>query len=410
MTGVWALAALWFGLALIASLTSNWFRISTALSEIIVGMTASAVFGAMIGPDVLGTNEPWVKVLAGTGAILLTFLAGAELDPQVFKLKWKEAVAVGFASFFLPSLGCAAAAHYLLGWGVMPGILAGIALAATSVAVVYTVMMEFGFNRTDYGKTILAACFITDLGTVIALGLVFAPFTMKTLIFVVAVAAAFTGLPWLTPRLFKLYGGRPSELETKFLLLCLLGTGSLATWAGSEAVLPAYLIGMALAGSVGRDHVLIRRLRTVTIGLLTPFYFMRAGYLVSIPAVIAAPAGVLFFLIVEAVTKIGSVYPVAKYYGSTHKEAMYTTLLMSSGLTFGTIASLFGLSNGIIDKSQYSTLVAAIIGTAIIPTVIANSFFLPRHLLPKARPEDSLGRGRDAAARAARLGRVPING
>lgn len=387
MTGVWALAALWFGLALIASLFSNWFRISTALSEIIVGMTASLIFGAVIGPDVLGVNEPWVKVLAGVGAILLTFLAGAELDPQVFKLKWKEAVAVGLASFFLPSVGCAAAGYYLLGWKLMPSVLAGIALAATSVAVVYTVMMEFGFNKTEYGKTILAACFITDLGTVVTLGLVFAPFTIRTLILVVVGVAAFVGLPWLTPRLFKLYGSRPSELETKFLLLCLLGMGSLATWADSEAVLPAYLIGMALAGSVGRDHALIRRLRTVTIGLLTPFYFTRAGYLVSIPAVIAAPLGVVFFLVVEAATKIVSVYPVAKYYGSAHKEAMYTTLLMSSGLTFGTIAALFGLSHEIIDKSQYSTLVAAIIGTAIIPTLIANSFYLPRHLLPETETE-----------------------
>ncbi|QSR84829.1 cation:proton antiporter [Methylacidimicrobium sp. B4] len=391
MTQVWALASLWFGLALVASLASNWLRISTALSEIIVGMIASTVFAATIGPDLLGTNEPWVKVFAGVGAILLTFLAGAELDPQVFRRKWKEAVAVGAASFLLPSLGCAAAAHYLLGWKVMPSILAGIALAATSVAVVYTVMMEFGFNRTEFGKTILAACFVTDLGTVVTLGLVFAPFTGKTLIFAVALVAVFVGLPWLTRQLFRRYGERPSELETKFLLLCLLGMGALATWAGSEAVLPAYLIGMTLAGSVGRDHSLIRRLRTVTIGLLTPFYFTRAGYLVSIPAVIAAPMGVLFFFLAETFTKIVSVYPVAKSYGSTHKEAMYTTLLMSSGLTFGTIASLFGLSHGIIDKSQYSTLVAAIIGTAIIPTVIANAFFLPRHLLPKADPPASAG-------------------
>src|SRR5579883_3242391 len=410
MTGIWALASLWFALALIASLAAIYFRVSIALAEIMVGACAQLILGSAFGPALLGTDEPWVKTLAGLGAIMLTFLAGAELDPDVFKLKWKEAVAIGVASFLLPFLGCAAAANMLLGWGARPSLLAGLALAATSVAVVYTVMMEFGFNKTNFGKVILAGCFVTDLGTVIGLGLIFAPFTLKTLIFIGVSLPAIVALPWLVPRIFRVCGGKPSEFEAKFLLFCLLGSGALALWAGSEAVLPAYLIGMALAGSVGRDHVLIRRLRTVTIGLLTPFYFMRAGYLVSIPAVIAAPAGVLFFLIVEAVTKIGSVYPVAKYYGSTHKEAMYTTLLMSSGLTFGTIASLFGLSNGIIDKSQYSTLVSAIIGTAIIPTVIANSFFLPRHLLPKARPEDSLGRGRDAAARAARLGRVPING
>ena len=136
----------------------------------------------------------------------------------------------------------------------------------------------------------------------------------------------------------------------------------------------------------GRDHLLIRRLRTLTIGLLTPFYFIRAGYLVSIPAIVAAPAAFFFLLMVEAATKIASVYPVARYFGSPRKDAIYRTLLMSTGLTFGTIASLFGLSHGIIDKSQYSTLVAAIIGTAIIPTLIANTFFLPRHLLPDQEP------------------------
>jgi glutathione-regulated potassium-efflux system ancillary protein KefC len=387
MTGVWALAALWLGLALVASLFSIWLRISTALSEIVVGTIAQLLIGAIVGSAVLGTDESWVKFLSGIGAIVLTFLAGAELDPVVFRLKWKEAAAVGLASFLFPFLGCAAAAHYLLGWEVMPSWLAGVAMSTTSVAVVYAVMLEFGFNTTDYGKTILAACFVTDLGTVVALGLIFAPFTLKTLTFVGAGIVVFAVLPWLTPRFFKYYGNRPSELETKFLLFCLLGMGALAGWADSEAVLPAYLIGMVLAGTVGRDHALIRRLRTLTFGLLTPFYFIRAGSFVSIPALIAAPIAFLCFLAVKIATKIIGVYPVTKLFGSPNKEAMYTTLLMSTGLTFGTISSLFGLSHGIIDQGQYSALVAAVIGSAVIPTVIANAFYLPHHLLPKAERE-----------------------
>src|SRR6266436_5516371 len=213
MTGVWALAALWLGLALIASLLSIWLRISTALSEIVVGTIAQLIIGAAIGSAVLGsavlgsavlgTDESWVKFLSGIGAIVLTFLAGAELDPVVFKLKWKEAALVGFASFLLPFLGCAAAAHYLLGWAVMPSWLAGVAMSTTSVAVVYAVMIEFGFNTTDYGKTVLAACFVTDLGTVVALGLIFAPFTLKTVIFLGVVAVVFVILPWITPRFFR---------------------------------------------------------------------------------------------------------------------------------------------------------------------------------------------------------------
>ena len=381
MTETWALAALWLGLALIATLVSIWLRVATALSEIVVGTLAQLLIGALVGTAVLGGDQGWIKFLSGTGAIVLTFLAGAELDPEVFRRKWKEATAVGLISFFAPFFGCAAAARWLLGWGVEASWLAGIAMSTTSVAVVYAVMLEFGFNVTDYGKTVLAACFITDLGTVVALGLIFAPFTLKTVLFIAVLAALAFVMPWLTPRFFRRYGGRPSEVEAKYLLLCLFGLGALAAWADSEPVLPAYLIGMVLAGTMGKDHALVRRLRTLTFGLLTPFYFIRAGSFVSVPALIAAPGAFLLLLIVKILTKIAGVYPVTQGFRSPRKEAIYTTLLMSTGLTFGTISALFGLSHQIVDQAQYSALVAAVIASAVLPTLVANAWFMPRHLL-----------------------------
>ena len=384
MTELWTLAALWLGLALAATLVSIWLRIATALSEIVVGTIAQLVIGAILGSSVLGTDQTWIKFLSGTGAILLTFLAGAELDPIVFRERWKEAGAIGIVSFLVPFLGCTVAARYLLGWEPMQSWLAGVAMSTTSVAVVYAVMLEFGFNATDYGKVVLAACFVTDLGTVLMLGLIFAPFTMKTLIFVVVCLAVLIFLPWVTAQFFRRFGGRPYELETKYLLLLLFALGGLAAWADSEAVLPAYLIGMILAGTVGKDHILIRRLRTLCFGFLTPFYFIRAGSFVSVPALIAAPAAFLVMLAVKLLTKVVGVYPITRSFGSPHREGMYTTLMMSTGLTFGTISSLFGLSHGIINQAQYSALVAAVIGSAVVPTLIANAFFLPRHLLPDA--------------------------
>lgn len=381
MTETWALAALWLGLALIATLVSIWLRVATALSEIVVGTIAQLLIGALVGTAVLGGDQGWIKFLSGTGAIVLTFLAGAELDPEVFRRKWKEATAVGLISFFAPFFGCAAAARWLLGWGVEASWLAGIAMSTTSVAVVYAVMLEFGFNVTDYGKTVLAACFITDLGTVVALGLIFAPFTLKTVLFVAVLAALAFIMPWLTPRFFRRYGGRPSEVEAKYLLLSLFGLGALAAWADSEPVLPAYLIGMVLAGTMGKDHALVRRLRTLTFGLLTPFYFIRAGSFVSVPALIAAPGAFLLLLIVKILTKIAGVYPVTQGFRSPRKEGIYTTLLMSTGLTFGTISALFGLSHQIVDQAQYSALVAAVIASAVVPTLVANAWFMPRHLL-----------------------------
>jgi glutathione-regulated potassium-efflux system ancillary protein KefC len=386
MQNVWALASLWVGLALIATLLAIWFKMSTALTEIVVGTVAQLIIAAIVGPLGLSAKTDWIAFLAGTGAIVLTFLAGAELDPVIFRAKWKEAVVVGLVGFFGPFLGCAAVARYVLHWSVSSSWLAGVALSTTSVAVVYAVMLELGFNKTEFGKAILAACFVNDLGTVIALGLIFSPFTIRTVIFVVVSAVVFFILPFITPRFFKRYGGRVSELEAKYLLFLLFAMGGLAVWSGSEAVLPAYIIGMVLAGTVGKDHILIRRLRTLTFGLLTPFYFIRAGSFVSVPALVAAPLVFLALFGAKMFSKIIGLFPTVRAFKYQREEGLYYTLMMSTGLTFGTISALFGLSHGIITQAQYSYLVATVIGSAVIPTMFANAWFLPRHLLPKPEP------------------------
>jgi len=381
MTETWLLAALWLGLALVATMLSIWLRVATALSEIVVGTVAQLIIGATIGTTLLHTEDSWIKFLSGTGAIVLTFLAGAELDPIVFRTQWKEACLIGLVGFVAPFFGCTALAYWVLHWDVSASWLAGVAMSTTSVAVVYAVMLEFGLNVTKYGKTVLAACFINDLLTVLALGFIFSPFTWKTGVFFGGASVVFAVLPFITPRFFKRYGGRPSELEAKFLLLTLFGLGGLATWSGSEAVLPAYLVGMVLAGTVGKDHALIRRLRTLTFGLLTPFYFIRAGSLVSLPALAAAPLGFVALLAGKMATKCIGVFPATQVFRAPTQEAIYTTLLMSTGLTFGTISALFGLSHGVITRAQYSAVVAAVVASAVVPTLIANAFFLPRHLL-----------------------------
>ena len=390
MENVWVLAAIWVGLALVATLFAIWFRISTALTEIIIGTVAQAAMVALLGSGGLSAKTPWITFLASVGAVVLTFLAGAELDPVVFRAKWKEATAVGLVGFFGPFLGCTAIAHYILHWSVRSSWLAGVALSTTSVAVVYAVMLELGFNKTEFGKAILAACFINDLGTVIALGLIFAPFTIRTLVFIVVSVAVFILLPVLTPRFFHRYGGRPSEMEAKYLLFVMFSLGGLAVWSGSEAVLPAYVVGMVLAGTVGKDHALIRRLRTLTFGLLTPFYFIRAGSFVSVAALIGAPAVFIALFLGKMVSKVVGLFPTVKIFKYQREEGLYYTLMMSTGLTFGTISSLFGLNHGIIDQAQYSFLVATVIGSAVVPTMIANAFFMPRHLLPRKEEKAAL--------------------
>ena len=384
MDTIFIAATLWLALAVVSALIASFLRISIALVEICIGVGAAAAIGYFELGDPLAAGSEWVRFLAASGAVLLTFLAGAELDPDVIKAKLTEVSVVGLVGFIAPFLGCAAVAYYWLGWDANASWLCGIALSTTSMAVVYAVMLETGFNKTEFGKGILGSCFINDLGTVVALGLLFAPFTYKTIVFIVGSIAALALLPISTAWLTRHYAYRTAAIRTKWIMLILFGLGALALWSGSEAVLPAYLAGMFLAGSAARDAHWMRRMRTLTVGFLTPFYFLRAGTLVSLPALLTAPLVFLTLLTGKVAAKIFGLYPVVSAFRREHNERWYYTLLMSTGLTFGTISALYGLAHGLVTQEQYSFLVAAVIASAVVPTIIAGVAFLPAHLLPDA--------------------------
>lgn len=108
MDSVFTVAAAWAGLALLATALASHLKVSLALVEIGVGVAAGAVASRFFGPEALGSNLPWLRFLAGTGAVLLTFLAGTELDPDRLRAKGKEVLLVGFVGFLAPFAGCAA--------------------------------------------------------------------------------------------------------------------------------------------------------------------------------------------------------------------------------------------------------------------------------------------------------------
>lgn len=370
MENTWAVASLWMALALAASLISVRIGLSVALAEILMGV---------IGGNFLNLQTaPWIDFLASFGAILLTFLAGAEIDPVSFRRHLKASLAIGTMSFLLPFIGAGLFAYFVAGWGLQAAQIAGIALSTTSVAVVYAVMVETRLNETDLGKLILAACFITDLGTVLALGILFADFDIWMLIFVGVTIPTLWLLPKVAPWVIRNWGQRVSEPEVKFFFLILFVLGWLATSARSEAVLPAYLIGLVTAGVFVNERALLHRMRTVAFAALTPFYFLKAGLFVSLPAIAAGIGLIAAFLAVKVGAKFIGVWPVSRAFRLGVRESNYTTLLMSTGLTFGSISALFGLSNGYIDQSQYTILVTVVIGSAVVPTLIAQTWFRPK--------------------------------
>jgi Kef-type K+ transport system membrane component KefB len=388
----WGLAAVWMGLALLASFISIRFNLSVALVEIVVGVAAGNLAMVLGQHHVFGLQwnlQPteWIRFLAGFGSILLTFMAGAEIEPSILRRYFKESLAIGAASFAAPFFGAMLYAHYVSGWEWPAATICGIALSTTSVAVVYAVMIETGLNETDFGKLLLAACFVTDLGTVVALGACFANYDRSLLVFAVVAAIVL----WLAPRFvqwfFTRFSTHVSEPGVKMVFFALFGLGWLATLSNSEAVLPAYMVGLALAGIFAHQRDTLRRLRTTVFAFLTPFYFLNAGMKVNATAVGASLGLIVILLVVKLITKTIGVWPLTQLFRFGFRESAYTTLLMSTGLTFGTISALFGLTHGYTDRAgtfhayinqeQYSILVTVVIGSAIVPTMIAQKFFRP---------------------------------
>ncbi len=372
LENIWFIAAIWMGLAFAASLISIRAGISVALVEILIGVLAGNFLG------VHATTE-WINFLAMLGSGVLTFLAGAEIDPVSLKANIKASLAIGTLSFLIPFVGIWAFAQFVLGWNLHQAQIAGIALSTTSVAVVYAVMIERGLASSALGKLILAACFVTDLGTVLALGVLFADFNIWLLIFVVVLCVALWFMPrWTRYIIVRMGATRISEPEVKFILFVLFFLGGMATMAKSEAVLPAYLVGLVVAGVFIRDKTLVNRMRSIAFAMFTPFYFIKAGLFVSLPALWASVGVILLLLALKMGSKVVGVWPLARTFRMRIREANYTTLLMATGLTFGTISALFGLNNKIIDQSQYTVLVTVVILSAIVPTLIAQRFFHPK--------------------------------
>jgi len=392
LENIWFIAAVWMGLALLASLISIRTGISVALIEISVGVVAGnlavgleggtlhvGIAGAGAGHlhHVLQSTE-WTNFLALLGSGVLTFLAGVEIDPVSLKTNWRASVLIGVISFAAPFVVVWLFAQFVFGWSLHQAQIAGIALSTTSVAVVYAVMIEGGFSDTAMGKMILTACFITDFGTVLALGTLFANYNLWLLLFVVVMLIVLWFMPrWTQSIITRLGETQVSEPEVKFIFFILFFLGGLATTAKSEAVLSAYLLGLVVAGVFLRDKTLVRRMRSIAFAVFTPFYFIKAGLYVSLPALWTGLLVITVFLTLKMVTKIAGVFPLARLHYMKVKEASYTTLLMATGLTFGTISSLYGLQNRIIDQNQYTILVSVVILSAFVPTLIAQKFFQP---------------------------------
>ena len=199
MQQLFAIAALWLAFAVVAAVIANRIKIAIALVEICVGVVVAADRQPLRRLRQAGLERALAQVprLDRRGAAHLPGRRRARPRRHAHEAHGGLGRGPRRLRRALPRLRGGGALSPRLGRAA--SLLAGVALSTTSMAVVYAVMLETGFNRTEFGKGILGACFVNDLGTVIALGLIFAPFTWKTVVFIVAAPASSPRYPgWST--------------------------------------------------------------------------------------------------------------------------------------------------------------------------------------------------------------------
>ncbi len=362
-----ALAALLAGTILLASMISVEIALAVALIELLAGVIVGNAFSVDI--------PSWLAFIGTFAGVVLTFQAGAEVDVPQFRREWRPSVAIGFASFFAPFAVVSLVAYFWLGWNHRQAEIGGLALSTTSLAVVYAVLVETGLNRELVGKRLMSATFVTDIATVIGLTVLFVKPTIWIAPFVAVSILLIAGLPKVSPWFFRRYGDRVIEPEIKLVFASLFLLMWLGGRAHSQAVLPAFFLGLAMSLHYAEHRIEQERLRVVAFAFLTPFFFLKGGMNVSLGA-LWSNLGILGLLFAgKMVPKLAGVYPLARRYSAPH--AVFTTLLMSTGLTFGTITSLYGLNAGIIDRTKFSLLITVVVLSAIVPTAIAQRWYAP---------------------------------
>ncbi len=292
------LAAILAGAVLLASMVSVEVGISVALIELALGVALGNTFN-------LDPNASWLVFIASFASVVLTFLAGAEVDPDDFRERFGASIAIGVVSFAGPFVAATLIALGPLGWSTKASLIAGTALSTTSLAVVYAVLVETGLNTVRVGKLIMSACFVTDMCTVIALSAIFIKPTVWFPVFLVVSVALIVALPKLSPWFFGRYGDRVIEPEIKLVFMILLALMVLGDEANGQAVLPAFVLGLVMSRHYQRHQEEQRRLRVVAFAFLTPFFFLRGGLNVSLAAVFAN-LGVLGVLVAaKMIPKLG---------------------------------------------------------------------------------------------------------
>lgn len=359
-----------------ASVLSLKLGVSVAIFELLLGLGAGA----------LGLRPAeWMTYIAGFGGIVLTFLAGAEVDARLLRENFRRVAALSALSFFAPFAAGFLFCRHAAGWSGPASLIAGIALSETSLAVVYSVLTETGLGGTKTGKLLMACTFLTNTLTALALSAAFLKPNLYTLLFLAAAGGFLLFAGRFSAGLLRhpALAGKVVEPEIKYIFFVLLAFVWLAGLGSGQAMLPAFLFGLVMAPHFSGEAAAVKsRLRTVAYAYITPLFFIVAGMSVSLGALRGSLWLLAALFAVKQASKFAGVWFLAGRYFPSGRS--HFTLLMSTGLTFGLMAALYGLRAGALDPAQYSVLTGVLAASAVLPAFAAQRWF------PPAEQEDLL--------------------
>jgi Kef-type K+ transport system membrane component KefB len=349
---------------LVAGIIGVRSRISSSIFEVFAGVLIANVVGMAL--------PSWLDLFGTFGGLVLTFLAGAEVEFVLLKSKAKESLAIGTMAFAAPLLGIFLFLTLATDWTFHARLAGSLALTTTSVAVVFAVLTEYGIIKVPFARTIIAVTFVNDILTLIGVNFISPSFNLFSLLFLLTLVALVPTVPRLLRVVVRTYGKKAIEVELRFMMAILLIVAYLADEVNLHAVFGAFVLGLIFANSIQGYQDVLSKMRVVTFTLLAPFFFVRAGMLIALPAVIANAVLVFELLGAKLLSKFVGTYALSRKW--IPEAPMFSTMLFSTGLTVGTIVATLGLNLGFLSETQFSVVVTAVILSAVIPTLIAKKF------------------------------------
>jgi Kef-type K+ transport system membrane component KefB len=348
----------------LAGITGIKLNITSAIIEVIAGI----ILGNFLGVGI----EPWLDFLGTFGGLILTFLAGVEIDLSLLKRNGKQSFVLGTSAFIVTFVGEMIFLYFVTDWSLPAKLTASLAQTPTAIAVVYTMFLEYGLLGSQSSKLVLAAIFVNDILTLMCINLISHKFNLFTVAFILAMAIMALALPKIMEYIAKWHGMRSVELELRLIFAVILGISFLADAGNMQAVFGAFLLGLVFANSLHNHSDILPKLRSVTFSLLAPVFFVKAGILISLPAVLGNVMLILGILVVKMLSKSAGTYYFNKIW--VPEAPIFSTILFSTSLTVGIVTAAFGRNSQFLDQTQFSIVMIAIVLSAVIPSLIARRF------------------------------------